>query len=121
MQTPPSIISIPLPTNPQNGRVAGLVVCPFHFPKITPKCLTSNPLSQIVTSNSRSQPDTHFAVDMFPYRKPSFFRSLVSNPNFRKSPEICRFLALDFISLTSRLPSRREYQIKTYPHKITEI
>ena len=68
---------------------------------------TSNSLSQIVTSNSRSQPDTHFAVDMFPYRKPSFFRSLVSNPNFRKSPEICRFLALDFISLTSRLPSRR--------------
>ena len=66
---------------------------------------TSNPLSQIVTSNSRSQPDTHFAVDMFPYRKPSFFRSLVSNPNFRKSPEICRFLALDFISLTSILPS----------------
>ena len=68
---------------------------------------TSNSLSQIVTSNSRSQPDTHFAVDMFPYRKPSFFRSLVSNPNFRKSPEICRFLALDFISLTSRLPSQR--------------
>ena len=29
--------------------------------------LPSNPLPQIVTSNPRLQPDTHFAVDMFPY------------------------------------------------------
>ena len=28
--------------------------------------LPSNPLPQIVTSNPRLQPDTHFAVDMFP-------------------------------------------------------
>ena len=41
----------------------------------------------------------------FHIRKPSFFRSLASNPNLRKSPEIRRFLALDFISLTSILPS----------------
>ena len=31
--------------------------------------LPSNPLPQIVTSNPRLQPDTHFAVDMFPYKK----------------------------------------------------
>ncbi len=68
------LTSIPLPTNPQNGRVAGLVVSPFHFPKITPKCLTSNPLPQIVTSNPRLQPDTHFAVDMFPYKKTELFQ-----------------------------------------------
>ena len=66
--------SIPLPTTTQNGRVAGLVVIRFHFPKIIPKCLTSNPLPQIVTSNPRLQPDTHFAVDMFPYKKTELFQ-----------------------------------------------
>ena len=66
--------SIPLPTTTQNGRVAGLVVTLFHFPKIIPKCLTSNPLSQIATSNPRLQPDTHFAVDMFPYKKTELFQ-----------------------------------------------
>ena len=68
------LTSNPLPTNTQNGRVAGLVVNPFRFPKISPKCLTSNPLSQIVTSNPRLQPDTHFAVDMFPYKKTGLFQ-----------------------------------------------
>ena len=58
---PPILLtSIPLPANTQNGRVAGLVVILFHFPKIIQKCLTSNP---------RLQPDTHFAVDMFSYKK----------------------------------------------------
>jgi hypothetical protein len=66
--------SIPLPATTQNGRVAGLVVSPFRFSKISPKCLTSNPLPQIVTSNPRSQPDTHFAVDMFPYKKTELFQ-----------------------------------------------
>ena len=42
----------------------------------------------------------------FHIRKPSFFRSLASNPNLRKSPEIRRFLALIYLSLTSRLPSQ---------------
>ena len=56
------------------SRVAGLVVSPFRFLKIIPKCLTSNPLSQIVTSNPRSQPDAHFAVDMFPYKKTELFQ-----------------------------------------------
>ena len=31
--------------------------------------MLSIPLPQIVTSNPRLQPDTHFAVDMFPYKK----------------------------------------------------
>ena len=63
-----------LPATSPNGRVAGLVFTLFHFPKIIPKCLTSNPLSQIVTSNPRLQPDTHFAVDMFPYKKTELFQ-----------------------------------------------
>ena len=60
-----SFTSIPLPTTTQNGRVAGLVVILFHFPKIISKCLTSNP---------RLQPDTYFAVDMFPYKKTELFQ-----------------------------------------------
>ena len=77
-----SFTSIPLPANTQNGQVAGLVVILFHFPKIIPKCLTSNPLSQIVTSNPRLQPDTHFAVDMFPYKKTRLFQK----SGFRSKP-----------------------------------
>ena len=46
-----SLTSISLPTNTQNGRVAGLVVISFRFQKIIPKYMTSNP---------RSQPDIHF-------------------------------------------------------------
>lgn len=35
--------------------------------------------------------------DMFPYKKPSLFRSQATNPNLQKSPEMIRcFLALDF-------------------------
>ena len=100
-----SSIGIPPPATTQNGRVAGLVVSPFRFPKFIPKSVTSNPLSQIVTSNPRSQPDTDFAVDMFPYKKTELFRSLASDPNLRKSPEIRRFLALIYLFLTSILPS----------------
>ena len=92
-----------------------MVVTLFHFPIIIPKCLTSNPLPQIVTSNPRLQTDTYFAVDIFHIRKPSFFRSLASNPNFRKSPEIRRFLALDFIFSTSILPSQRYFRC---PNKV---
>ena len=47
-----------------------------------PKCLTSNPLSQIVTSNPRLQPDTHFAVDMFPYKTTELFQK----SDFRSKP-----------------------------------
>ena len=36
--------------------------------------LPSNPLPQIVTSNPRLQPDIHFAVDMFPYKKTELFQ-----------------------------------------------
>ena len=68
------LTSIPLPATTQNGRVAGLVVSPFCFPKFIPKSVTSNPLSQIATSNPGLQPDTHFAVDMFPYKKTGSFQ-----------------------------------------------
>ena len=71
---PSSITSNPLPATTKNGRVAGLVVIHFHYTDFTPKFLTSNPLSQIMTSNPRLQPDTHFAVDMFPYKKTELFR-----------------------------------------------
>ena len=43
-----------------------------HTPPSTPH-FSSNPLSQIVTSNPKLQPDTHFAVDMFPYKKTELF------------------------------------------------
>lgn len=75
-----------LPTTTQNGRVAGLVVIRFHFPKSIPKCLTSNPLSQIATSNPRLQPDTHFAVDMFPYKKTGPFQMSGLTSQLPKKP-----------------------------------
>ena len=83
--------NFPLPSNPlpairKNGQVAGLVVTLFHFPKIIPKCLTSNPLSQIVTSNPRLQPDTHFAVDMFPYKTTELFQELGFYSQLPKKP-----------------------------------
>ena len=78
--------SIPLPTNTQNGRVAELVVSPFRFPKFIPKSVTSNPLSQILTSNPRSQPDTDFAVDMFPYKKTGAFQMSGLTSQLPKKP-----------------------------------
>ena len=84
-----------------------LIFYPSNF-RFNQFSFTSNPLSQIVTSNPRLQPDTHFAVDMFPYKKTELFRSPASNPSLRKSPEICRFQALDFSSWTSTLPSQRD-------------
>ena len=78
--------SNPLPTNSQNGRVARLVVNPFRFSKISPKSLTSNPLSQIATSNPRLQPDTHFAVDMFPYKITELFQELGFTFQLPKKP-----------------------------------
>ena len=75
-----------LPATTPNGRVAGLVVNPFRFSKISTKCLTSNPLSQIATSNPRLQPDTHFAVDMFPYKKTELFQRLGFTSQLPKKP-----------------------------------
>lgn len=46
----------------------------FSFSKNHSKMPASNPLSQIVTSNPRLQPNTHFAVDMFPYKKTELFQ-----------------------------------------------
>ena len=37
---------------------------------------TSNPLSQIATSNPRLQPDTPFTADMFPYKITELFQEL---------------------------------------------
>ena len=71
-----------LPAPSPNGRVAGLVFTLFHFPKIIPECLTSNPLPQIVTSNPRLQPYIHFAVDMFPYKK----TELLQKSGFKSQP-----------------------------------
>lgn len=76
-----------------------MVVTLFHFPKIIPKCLTSNPL--------QGHNLTHILQWIcFHIRKASFFRSLASNPNLRKSPEIRHFSALDFIFLTAILRSQ---------------
>ena len=69
--------SNPLPTNTQNGRVARLVVIRFRFQKITLKCLISNP---------RLQPDTHFAVDMFPYKTTELFQELGFYSQLPKKP-----------------------------------
>ena len=80
------LISILLPITTSNGRIAGLVVTLFHFPKIIQKCLTSNPLSQIVISNPRLQPDTHFAVDMFPYKTTELFQELGFYSQLPKKP-----------------------------------
>ena len=46
----------------------------------------SNPLPQIVTSNPRLQPDTHFAVDMFPYKKTALFQKSGFKSKPRKKP-----------------------------------
>ena len=46
--------------------------------------LPSNPLPQIVTSNPRLQPDTHFAVDMFPYKKTELFQK----SGFKSKPTV---------------------------------
>ncbi len=48
--------------------------------------LPSNPLSQIVTSNPMLQPDTHFAVDMFPHKITELFQELGINSKPPKKP-----------------------------------
>ena len=48
--------------------------------------LPSNPLPQIVTSNPRLQPDTHFAVDMFPYKTTELFQELGFYSQLPKKP-----------------------------------
>ena len=54
--------------------------------------LPSNPLPQIVTSNPRLQPDTHFAVDMFPYKKTGLFQKSGFKSKLPKKPGIYVFL-----------------------------
>ena len=48
--------------------------------------LPSNPLPQIVTSNPRLQPDTDFAVDMFPYKTTELFQELGFYSQLPKKP-----------------------------------
>ena len=48
--------------------------------------LPSNPLPQIVTSNPSLQPDTHFAVDMFPYKTTELFQELGFYSQLPKNP-----------------------------------
>ena len=57
-----------------------------QFSAFSQKCLTSNPLSQIVISNPRLQPDTHFAVDMFPYKKTGPFQMSGLTSQLPKKP-----------------------------------
>ena len=56
--------------------------CPATALPQKQKCLTSNPLSQIVTANPRLQLDTHFAVDMFPYKKAELPKKPRNTPLF---------------------------------------
>ena len=92
-----------------------MVVTLFHFPKIIPKCLTSNPLSQIVTSNPRLQADTYFTVDMFPYKKTELFQKSGFKSKLRKSLETRRFLVLIYLFLTANRPSQRYFRC---PNKV---
>lgn len=79
--------------------------------------LTTIPVSQPLTSNPQPKPYRYSPVLNFsPVRPKSRYVSIQENRAFRKasyddtnltkSPEIRRFLALDFIFLTSRLPSQ---------------
>ena len=107
---------------PQNGRVAGLVVSPFRFPKFIPKSLTSNPLSQIATSNPRLQPDTHFAVDMFPYKKTELFQKsgFKSKPPKKPGNTPLSGLYLSFLDIKTTVSTCGEiwYRINIRGHYI---
>ena len=109
--------SIPLPATTQNGRVAGLVVSPFRFPKISPKCLTSNPLSQIATSNPRSQPDTDFALDMFPYKKTKLFQKsgFKSKPPKKPGNTPLSGFYLSFLAINTTVLSVDNFSKETSP------
>ena len=68
-----------------------------QFSELTKEFLASNPLTQFALSNLRLQPDTLFAVDMFPYKKTELFQKsgFLSKP--AKSQEIRHFLLLIYI------------------------
>ena len=63
--------------------------------------LPSNPLPQIVTSNPRLQSDTHFTVDMFPYKKTELFQELGSKSQLPKKPgnTLLSVLYLSFLDI----------------------
>ena len=65
--------------------------------------MTSNPLSQIATSNPRLQPDTHFAVDMFPYKKTELFQKsgFKSKPPKNPGNTLCFGTYLSFLDINT--------------------
>lgn len=56
------------------------------FPSSYVTIKSTLPLSQIVTYNPRSQPDTDFAVDMFPYKKTGAFQMSGLTSQLPKKP-----------------------------------
>ena len=109
------------------------VVCVVTMPWLKLRsALTTISVPQLMTSNPQPKPYRIFSAIhffsgqtkkqiCFPTRKPSFPQDFSDNTSLAKNPEIRHFSALIYLFLTASTPSRREYQIKTYPHKITEI
>lgn len=77
--------------------------------------LPSNPLPQIVTSNPRLQPDTHFAVDMFPYKTTELFRQLETNSQLPKKLENISYFVLTFLSSPNNKSLHNAPSPETYP------
>ena len=75
--------------------------------------LPSNPLPQIVTSNPRLQPDTHFAVDTFPYKKTELFQK----SGFKsKPPKKPAFISVGTKEQPSRLLFQFPREVLSLPH-----
>ena len=67
-----------------NGTLLHMKDCIITFVKLI--ISKKHPLPQIVTSNPRLQPDTHFAVDMFPYKTTELFQELGFYSQLPKKP-----------------------------------
>ena len=78
-----------------------------QFSALTQKCPTSNPLTQFALSNPRSQPDTHFAVDMFPYKKTELFQKsgFKSKPPKKPGNTPLSGLYLSFLDINTTVSS----------------
>ena len=115
MKVSPSLTSIPLPSLPLSIELLKLR-----------SALTTILVPQPLTSNPQPKPYRYSPVLNFsPVRPKSRYVSIQENRAFRKasyddtnltkSPEIRRFLALDFIFLTSRLPSHLYFRCPNPP------
>ena len=60
-----------------------------------------------MTSNPRSQPDTHFAIDMFPYKKTGLFQKSGFKSTPPKKTGNTPLSGTYYLFLTSKLPSQR--------------